>query len=364
MEQVASPQEAFNPLAWVQVLCAQTGDDPKSIPAEVLKVMEAADTKNKLNELYFSWRSQFLAQHKVELSAADRELFTKIITVKNHPEYQEATLKIQRIRQDVDTYHNRIRDNLRAMQPWIDKLNALDVKTEMDLYPMVEQVIADGWYKFNAADTIDKLKRGSRVFMFETPDVVLGFFNRKAGISKSLNMGRFSVEWRIAENCIIVGMLERNVEVSNHIHPHVASSGSVCWGNAAQVYSQGMMYKDPVEAMRALRVILTTYNAESPYVSIESFEEQFKQDQQSSRETEFIPLTKHYWIHPDYMPESWAKEHEIDEGEDDNGETVYQMRVFGKFYVDTGERVIGNVVYVRTRNGRNFSVDVDDIELV
>src|SRR5690606_17472446 len=55
-------------------------------------------------------------------------------------------------------------------------------------------------------------------------------------------------------------------------HPHV-DRGNICWGNAANTVGSKLVNGDIVEIFRLLWSLLTTYNPENPYQSIDKFKE-------------------------------------------------------------------------------------------
>lgn len=108
--------------------------------------------------------------------------------------------------------------------------------------------------------------------LIATDRVVLTHVNPEAGVNISVDLGRFLVEVRVSDLSYRVYPYDRNLEAGGHIHPHVNSSGSVCEGEGSSTISTARTSRDLRTLLAVVKGILMTYNAGSPYVSIQSLE--------------------------------------------------------------------------------------------
>lgn len=370
-EQAVSPQrEEFDFEMWIRILCSQTGTDKEQIPSEVLELLKAQRTKNDVNRLFFSWREQFAKARQEEITDELKKKLAGVINIKDHKEYRQATYTISLIERDITSYHNLITQKLRSITEHRQIIQRLERQENMDLWPHIEEVLQDGWYVLDTENTLRALSGtdgdNEPSIYFITPEISISYFNREAGINKNVAMGSYKVRWQPLQNKLEVLEHVGNISAAGYYHPHVRS-GDVCWGNAAETYVQAMRNLKPKDAMQALRVILQTYNADSPYQLLEAWERAREKDPDAGTPTEFREVHTPAWINQDFMPESWATQYEVSrEEEEENGELVvrYLMKVFVKVYTRSGRIVpeFEGSYFIRTRNGRNYQVEECDLE--
>jgi hypothetical protein len=137
---------------------------------------------------------------------------------------------------------------------------------ESNIEAQVQQIHSSSFWEFL------ELRDGHMLRFKTRQDVFMTHKNPAAGVDITLNFGKFIAQFDLDRFIIKVYECERNITVSGYYHPHIASSGNVCWGDAgAQVTSHLATHKI-VEVMTLLATILTSYNSENPYQANEGFQ--------------------------------------------------------------------------------------------
>lgn len=365
---VATPQPmAFDWKLWINIICSQTGTNQKDIPKEVVEVLATSPTKNDFNRMFFMWHEAFNKPKPLEFTEDEARLFEGVISVRNLPEYVHAKNDMDSSIRSITAKHRDITALLERVMANKMILMRLENNMELKLLDIIKDCVADGWYKLNKDDTLFSLPSQYPVIYFTTPMISLKYYNPQAKIDKNVPMGEYRVLWYVREGRIRVDGSDNTMEINDYIHPHVSSDGSVCWGNASQVYAESMRDMNPKNALEALRVILQNYNADSPYQGIEKWEEYIEANPHHGKKVEYIPFGRKAWIESDYMPSQWAKTYQHDyreayDEDEDFHRNMYLMTVFRRVYEGTLE-VAGDddLYYIRTSNGRNYSIDECDI---
>jgi hypothetical protein len=105
-------------------------------------------------------------------------------------------------------------------------------------------------------------------------DIIVAHSNPAAGIDIRLNFGRYKAVFDVSNFSMKVFGFERNISSAGYIHPHISTSGNICWGNASNTASRLLVDRQFVEPMTLLATILSNYNASNPYRPIERFQEE------------------------------------------------------------------------------------------
>lgn len=144
-------------------------------------------------------------------------------------------------------------------------IHALEGTSE-DLLTELTTIVQKGFWHLHGFTTI------TNMLEFHTVgDCHQSLVNSAAGVDINVNFGRFKALVNVQESTVYVYPLERNLEVSGYIHPHISAGSTVCWGNAADMVSKALPKLHLACVMEALSVILTHYNEESPYCMIQKF---------------------------------------------------------------------------------------------
>ena len=233
---------------------------------------------------------------KVEIKEIDKNSINKAVFEKCkkeeiepiNPTFLSEITKIsqdntKRIINEALAQANRFRsDAVRINADALSKLVAASKKTleamnlqnnGNDIYrPQVEKIHSESfWMFFNYTNGF---------ISFVTRNDVILEHNETVGdsvISRKVNMGKFV----LALNCnsglsFEVKKHSGNIICSGYYHPHIDGSGNVCLGNAGPSISQAYEKLDIHHIARVVAAILTTYNPDSPYLSLNRFEDEYK----------------------------------------------------------------------------------------
>lgn len=236
---------------------------------------------------------------------------------------QQYENSIQQYIDQAHGYFNEAEKYLRQIPPARSKIFALMALDEKDHYVnQYKELMKTGLYEF------DKMESNILILRTTNP-VVINWKDRNKGIDMTVKFGRFRVRVGLAEGTIHVEAFELPPEhrYDGYVHPHLNGSNNwkqVCWGTAKDAYVEFNSKGDLVKCLKALWLIMNTYNDGSPYVPLHKFWGLQNKDTlaQSPR-----VLTKHSkgWINEDDRPEGIPS---LDNrSEDDDGNEVDQVYV-------------------------------------
>ena len=115
---------------------------------------------------------------------------------------------------------------------------------------------------------------GTSSFKFKTRNNInLEYKNAAIGADIRVNMGKFQAAFNYSDSRIRVMPAENNINVGGYYHPHINSSGEICWGTAQAQASNELSKGLIVNPFLLLAAVLTGYNSGSPYVNLQSFHE-------------------------------------------------------------------------------------------
>jgi hypothetical protein len=321
--------KAFNAEAWLLELSANMGIRLDEIPADVREKILACDTKNWVNRKFFDW-FQARGSTATEFTPEDTKLFENIVGPRQSQEYRRAKSDLDSNLQNALQYQQNARDYLARAGDVRSKLMSLENKQNHDLTNEIKKIVADGWFKYDSKMTSEYNAVNQRFgIIFTTPTIVCKFFLKKAGLDMDCNLGRFKVIYVPYNNVINVKPFEDNVEIDRIYHPHV-NDGIVCWGNADNTYVQAMNNLEPSKAFLALRVILTNYNDESPYRTLEEF--------MVKRNPALIDCKPLVWTEVGQQWVNWVPNRVrgvIEDQEGEDGDQIYLVRTFNETYEGT-----------------------------
>jgi hypothetical protein len=322
---------AFNSEAWLIELAGYQGINLKEIPDSVRQEILACKTKNWVNIKFFDWLRSKPSEH-VEFTAEDTTLFEQMVSLRKSPAYEREKSQLASKLSQAKNYFDAAQSELISAGEIRAKLMQLEGTPSISLTEEIKKCIADGWYKYDPTLTKEWNRANTQGIVFTTATVTTKYYNKKAGIEMDVNLGRFKVVYQPARNSIKVLPFEDNVHSSGHIHPHIGSGGSVCWGNAEDTYVHCMDHCQPSKAFLALRVILTTYNSDSPYVDLHEFAVQRNPELLEGKEKVWVQ-TCSAWYQFDEIPENVTGVRES--GTDDDGNDITYVRLWHQTYEGT-----------------------------
>ena len=139
--------------------------------------------------------------------------------------------------------------------------NAADVYAKS-----LEELLTAGSFEY-----IGMRDHNRQLHLATTQDFILTYKNDSQEVDLAVNVGRFLIQIELRNARIKVMPHQNNVVVHNYYHPHVTVSGDVCWGNAGPLVTQALSGGNYAEALKLTLGILSSYNDESPYISLAQF---------------------------------------------------------------------------------------------
>lgn len=353
---IAARQKAIDNGNWIDQLLSSTGRH--SIPPEVREEMMQCNSRAEINKIYFTYNAANPPAIQ-EMTDGQMAALDSMVSPITSPEYREADRLHRELQTSAMSRMRDVENYLSAAAKHYLKMEQLKGNASIPLSQKVQDVLSLGWYKLVDVEEAS--------VAFSTPQISIKHYNPQAGINNDVLMGSYTVVWYPREATIKVAPGEGNISVNGYVHPHIGSSGSVCWGNAKAVAVEALSKFNPAPAMEALQTILQNYNAESPYVALDSFASIRNKDKYKGMPTTYRIHERTAWITEDYMPDAWAKMYQLSSEvyEDDEGDELsrFLMQVFVKVYEANGFRVAdeSETYYIKYSNGRMFAIDESDI---
>jgi len=249
---------------------AVMGEVVADLPAEKFDGLKAADTDKInliLNDLEAEKKKQadlcfnFQYSPDKDLEGIDKRLGTVTREI--------ALQSRDRIRQELEASIARYSS---ALYDYRDILDSLDKGKgfSKDFKNMVRRLEEDGFYRLVPAD---KIGNRNDNLHFVTAPITLSEYNPRAGINLSVDMGQFLVCYRLQSGDVLVKPFRNNIKVGSNWHPHVSSSGRLCWGDAVNRAVTYAEQRDLYSYMSLLHALLTTYSPENPYKHLKAFDD-------------------------------------------------------------------------------------------
>lgn len=361
------PQAAppYNPEEWLRILCSQTGVLLKDIPTGVREEIAVTTSKADTNKVFFAWmEARVTTMH--QFTDKERELFAKAISVETSPAYVSRINNRRSLQSRVTRCLNEVNDLAVSIAHENEELRKLEGTRGVDLTSEIEAIVKDGWWKYEReateAHNHSYGDSNDMAIAFSTPRINMNFYNKNAGVNSNVDMGRYLVKYRPRRGTIKVYEFEDNLNISDgFIHPHI-SSNDICWGNAAQTYSNSMAYNTPSKAMLSLRTLLQTYNDESPYRGILEFALLRNPKMFEGKNIVYV-RDQRAWVNDYDLPNDIDRRYADDDNshEEDADEERTLMRLFRAEYEGTGIRS-NNYNYVAMRDGTYEMVDIYEWE--
>jgi hypothetical protein len=320
-----------------------------------------------------AWYKARPTAQPIVMSDEDKAFFKTLISPENSARAQELKMNLMRALNDATSYYNSANEKLAIAGTRRSELDAYLMRGGKDLSEEVLKACADGWYTYDAEQTKlmnkywdDNGYQARRGITFKTKPVTISYFNKQAGVEMTVPLGTFYVDVRPLVNHIQVRKCEGNTEVSEYYHPHISTGAhtkmgaSVCWGNAAHTMTTSMGNLEFSKALNALRIIFTTYNSDSPYITLAEFHSRIDPRTLYGGNTEYKQYgDKGLWVYSDEIPHNFDPQYEkeyAEEGEEDsNGDYVersrHLMKVFRLMPTGSLAKVHGTYYFIRLTDG-------------
>jgi len=260
---------------YIGMLSGSMGFNPSRIPLEKFVAYVEGDVKPEaINPILFSVLNDPIAQEPVAITnymdqykLGELQFRTNMAELLRQAEAGERDMADEMRRKyesyllsatRCSTFRTRIREYTEAIANGADHAE-----------PLLDQVIdieADGWWKF--------VNRQADTLYFVTSRIVLKEYNPAAGIDCTVDMGQYIAVINIHnKSANVYPCFSTPIQCSSgsSYHPHVSSSGTLCWGDGEDRFYDAMNAGKLKEAMTMLRALLTTYEPSNPYRILQEY---------------------------------------------------------------------------------------------
>lgn len=258
-------------LNYVDFLAMNNACSADDLPLPVVSGEQWKLTRSELTQLFFGHIDK------------KREADLKNIALPN-PDIQKALAELSKRRkgQSLEALRRRVSEYLaehdalvgsaydylsraRKTREEIDMIEGGDLSQKM-VDDLIKALQETNWnfHKYNGRNVIEFVNRA---------DVMLRYIEPKAGIRYELNCGKYkiSVNLDTMQEMMAGHMGTVTNDIVRNIHPHIAETGRVCWGNAEQTIRDAKLRGDLATVLRVTDSLLQNYNEASPYVRIPEF---------------------------------------------------------------------------------------------
>jgi uncharacterized lipoprotein NlpE involved in copper resistance len=352
--------------SYVTYLCGQMNLDAAKIEPRTHDLLAAFKSEGRtgVNKLLLS-NDEFKKQATTyTLSENDKNLLKEFSEKFNASEITKRVLENERILKDLDArITSRLNDAYYYLKQRAETrahlLQLLGTKEDENLIlSAVERLIARG-ILFHATTA-------EGCILFETPQITLSYFNKEAGVAQSVPMGSFVISVRITDFKVLVVKGTNNVLVEEYFHPHVGSSGSLCFGNAANAYKDSVANKDLEKCVLTVLAVLSEYNDESPYCSLHEFYLTKYPEKFANLGTIWQKETSQVQVEYDSLDTIPAQSDIVETFTDEEGIEQIVFHPWIKVFVGTQVKVknaSGDYTYaIRARNGQKVEADTSNWE--
>lgn len=255
----ASIEMSFHDKAlYIQQLCSQTGRVWDDI---VISEYEICKTKTEINKLFFTGEKPII---DTTLSVEAVKRLEAIFKESN--EKHRFRTKIRELRNTCQSKLTEYNDSISELIKNRRLLNMMNQREDNHFHEAIKKTLAKGIWKLEDI-TMTKIK------LILVNDCILTWNDDDKGMDMVVNMGKFILDYTPKENRIRVLRGKGNLHYDGHWHPHIDTSGGVCWGNASSTIEGAKETQDVEKIADTVYLLLNEYNDESPYVTLNDFED-------------------------------------------------------------------------------------------
>ena len=136
-----------------------------------------------------------------------------------------------------------------------------------NLETQITRIERDGWWKF--------LHLSNGYLYFQSGPVFQREYNPAAGVDIGVDFGQYMI--LVPLECTYASIAAYPMFMNTVMfgrapsHPHIGSSGQVCWGDASDGIANYMATKDFVSSLELIRALFMTYEPSNPYTALVTF---------------------------------------------------------------------------------------------
>lgn len=244
------------------------------------KTNRMVEEKVKINEIFIAQYQLITATratqgHGLSVLEASKDSVVKATQISFDTRIVRATNSKDSCLSSFETYSREAQDYLTQTIKYkreveeLERLKALGSADTRD-YDAITAILKNSFWCFVEYD------EGSKMATFcTTQPVVQRHINVAAGINTEVDLGYLAVEMKIGDlSCKVVPFYGSLYNISNHVHPNINCSGSICWGTANHERDQKVLDRDYAGIMDLLCGLLMNYSDGTPYHDLEVFKRQ------------------------------------------------------------------------------------------
>lgn len=265
----------INALVYLENLAALSGTKIDNWPVlEIFKdeAGQLVTAKNQINARFFKHRETQAAPPSLSTVPQDQLSMLKDLGESlKRSRMTNLQREVVNYQSSINRYYREIDTLTAGLLAVGDQLKAFD---SMSFDPSVEvaKIIASGKWRFLNVDHLQWVSFAT------VNDIILTYRNDAQGINCSVNLGLFKVQFNLGTGAFRVYKLGRNLEVNGYYHPHV-SGGNLCTGEVNRLFSEAISKRDLARVLDIAFDVLSSYNHDSPYVLLTSFDALAKHQQ-------------------------------------------------------------------------------------
>jgi len=120
---------------------------------------------------------------------------------------------------------------------------------------------------------VNPVVKDNFLYLNTSTNIILVHKIDSANVDISIDFGVLAVRIDLTNNEMMVLPYKKNISASRYFHPHVSTTGIVCWGTARDAAKDYLQLSQFGKALKLLYAVLTSYNDSNPYIRIASFKD-------------------------------------------------------------------------------------------
>lgn len=303
---------------YIKQLCGMTGTAVSGLPAELdfTKATIEPLPKSSINRIFFEFKRTLAASPKPQMAYEVKAELNTFLNPAN--ELERLRDEQQEMRTKVTRKNNELQKLMSAVSKHEILINAIKHEVSLPFAEVVQNIVDQGKWNYS----MSLITSAGRFIEFNTAnDVIIRWLDRDAKIDHVVNMGKFMARINLTSFTMNLLPCNENIKVNGHYHPHLNTSGTPCWGNAANTVVDAFRRFQLTKLLDVAFTLLHEYNPESPYVTLDRFIAEKPQD------TRFVPAGR-IWFFADATIENFDLESSIMRSGRVGPEYVIELSVF------------------------------------
>jgi len=217
--------------------------------------------KAEINRIILSMKDSF--PRVLTLDAAVKSKIDDYTKNRVNARISSLTQEYESSLESAEKYYAQYSSELSAAHNSFKMISDLE-KRENGIADSILKLLEDNFWQYHAL-------RGSNIYFRTAGKIIINKKNPAAGIDITVDLGWLVAELNMQSMDLRVLPYKENLHYHKHYHPHIAASGSVCWGNVSGSAGDALACGNVEKVMTLLASVLITYNTLNPYVPIEKF---------------------------------------------------------------------------------------------